>query len=364
MEERQIVRLRLRNQRLAAPSAGAGETDPVAIVSWFGAMQAQEYGLAKWSVGQRGAGLDDGALQRAVDEGRILRTHALRPTWHFIAAADLRWIQALTGPRVSAFNAYYLRMHGLDPATIARTNAVIVDALRGGNHRTRAELATVLADAGFAATGNKLAYVVMCAELDGLIANGPMRGKQHTYALVEERAPEQTDLHGDAALAELTRRYFTSHGPATAKDYAWWSSLTLTQIRRGIALLGDELASAEVGGRRYWWSATSTIVDPPEPAIAHALQAFDEYIIGYKESRDLLNPAGLPPVLPDENTPVHPFTVDGQLVALWRTETARASTTAQVRPLRRLSARERRHIADAFARYATFIGRPVHVELL
>lgn len=349
--------MRLRNQRLV----GAGDAEPAAVVAWFGAMQAQEYALARWSVGQRASGLDDATVRRAVDEGRILRTHALRPTWHFIAAADLRWIQELTGPRVHAFNAYYYRTHGIDEATAQRTNAVIVDALRGGNHLTRKELGAVLADHGLPATGNKLAYVVIRAELDGLVANGPMRGKQHTYALVEERAPVQTALHGDAALAELTRRYFTSHGPATVKDFGWWSSLTLTQVRHGIALLGDELASAEVDGRRYWWAASSTMDGDVAPA-GHVLQAYDEYVIAYTESRDLANRAGLPLGLPNENTTIHLVTLDGQLIAIWRPSASPVAIAAQVRPLRPLSTRERRRLAEAFAQYAAFVGVPVHIE--
>jgi hypothetical protein len=357
MDVGEIVRMRLRNQRLV----GAGTAEPPEVVAWFGAMQAQEYALARWSVGQRAPGLDDATVRRAVDEGRILRTHALRPTWHFIAAADLRWIQALTGPRVHAFNAYYNRMHGLDAAMVERTNAVIVDALRGGNHLTRKELSAVLAEVGLPATGNKLAYVVMWAELEGLIANGPMRGKQHTYALVEERAPVQTQLHGDAALAELTRRYFTSHGPATVKDFGWWSSLTLAQIRHGIALLGDELASAEIDGRRYWWAALAT-VDGAGVSTADVLQAYDEYVIAYTESRDVANQAGLPIGLPNENTTIHPVTLDGQLVAMWRPSVSPKAVTAQVQPLRRLSAHEHRRLAEAFARYGAFAGVPVQIE--
>jgi len=361
--------MRLRNQFLAKATA----SDPASAVAWFGAMQAQEYAIAKWSVAQRVTGLDDAAVQRAVDDGRILRTHALRPTWHFVAASDLCWIQALTGPRVHAFSAYYYRLHGLDDATAERTNAVIVGALRGGKALTRPEIGVVLADAGLPATGNRLAYIVMRAELDGLIANGPMRGKQHTYALVAERAPVQTELHGDDALAELTRRYFTSHGPATVKDFAWWSSLTLTQVRHGIEVLGDELSSAEVAGRRYWWAAASTTVDASGATprareravtpIAHVLQAYDEYAIAYKESRDLLNLAGLPVVLPNENTTVHLVVVDGQLVALWRSKAERGGISADLRPVRPLAAADRRDVMDAFARYATFAGIPVHVQI-
>jgi DNA glycosylase AlkZ-like len=358
MDSGEIVRMRLRNQRLV----GAGDAEPAAVVAWFGAMQSQEYALARWSVGQRAPGLDDASVKRAVDEGRILRTHALRPTWHFIAAADLRWIQALTAPRVHAFNAYYYRTLGLDEGTAERTNAVIVDALRGGNHLTRKELGAVLVEDGLPAA-NKLGYVVMQAELDGLIANGPMRGNQHTYALVEERAPVQTELHGDAALAELTRRYFTSHGPATVKDFAWWSSLTLTQIRHGIALLGDELASAEVGGRRYWWAA-STTVDGTGAPVGHVLQAYDEYVVAYTESRDVVTRAD-PAFGPTSgNTSAHSVSLDGQLVAMWRPSVSPAAITAQVRPLRPLSTREHRRVAEAFARYSAFAGVPVQVQTL
>ena len=358
-----MARVRLRNQHLVGPVDATKADDPAAVVARLGAMQAQEFALARWSIGQRAHGLDDAAVQRAFDEGRILRTHALRPTWHFIAAADLTWIQKLTGPRVHAFNAYYYRSHGLDAGTAARTNEVIADALRGGNTLTRIELAAALTSAGLPATGNRLAYVVMWAELDGLIASGPMRGKQHTYALVTERAPAQTRLDGDAALAEFTRRYFASHGPATVKDFAWWSSLTQAQIRRGIGLLGDELASIEAGGVRYWTSAEQpTTMDSLAPA-AHVLQAYDEYVIAYSESRVVMNVAGLTLDLPNANALVHPIIVDGQLAGHWRRETGPAGITARIRPLHRWTAKRRRAIDAAFARYAAFARTPVDLHV-
>src|SRR5262249_19516036 len=153
-----------------------------------------------------------------------------------VAAADLGWVQALTGPRVHALNAYYYRQHGLDDRTAGRHNELIGEALRGGQHLTRAELGRVLG-----ATGNRLAYIVIWAEREGLTANGPMRGKQHTSALVSGRVPAPRTLDPEAALAELTRRYFTSHGPATVKDFAWWSSLTTRQITAGLDLVGPAL---------------------------------------------------------------------------------------------------------------------------
>jgi hypothetical protein len=356
MDGLEIAHRRLHNQHLSV----APLTDPVAVVRHFGAMQAQEYAVAKWSVAQRTSGFDDAAMQRAVDEGAILRTHALRPTWHFVAAVDIAWIQALTGPRVHAVNAYYYRRHGLDADLIAKTNNLFTEMLRGGNHLTRKELAEALGNAGVEATGNRLAYIVMRAELDSLIANGPMRGKQHTYALVSERAPDALALEPDEALAELTRRYFVGHGPATMKDFSWWSSLSISQIKRGLDLAGSELAHEDVDGRTYWFAPTDAPQADGSPTV-HILQGYDEYIVAYTESRDVANFAGLPIGPPNENVLIHPIVLDSQVVGFWRRVVDRGGITAQLTLAVELTARQRRAVEAAFARYADFARVPVTV---
>jgi hypothetical protein len=357
MDRLEIARRRLRNQHLSDPTL----TDPVAVVTHFGAVQAQEYGISKWSLGQRAVGVDDAAVQRAVDDGTILRTHALRPTWHYVAAADIRWIQAVTGPRVGRFNAYYNRSHGIDEDFGAKTTRVITEALRGGNHLTRKELGEALGRGGLPASGNQLAYVVMWAELRALIANGAMRGKQHTYALVEERAPDAVELDPDDALAELTRRYFTSHGPATVKDFAWWSSLTVATIKRGVALLGDELTSEVVEGRTYWFVPGPA--PEPEPAgTVHLLQPYDEFIVAYTESRDVANIAGRVFDIENENTLVQAIVLDSQVVGVWRRLAARSGVVAEVRLAVKVTRAQRAAIEAAFARYSAFSKVPVTID--
>lgn len=357
MDELEIVYRRLRNQRLS----GEPEGDPVRVVRHFGAMQAQEYAVAKWAIGQRTADSDDATVQRLLDDGVILRTHALRPTWHFVAGVDLGWIQALTGPRVQVFNAHYNKLHGLDDGFAARTNRAITGALRGGNQLTRVELAEVLDKAGLPATGNRLAYIVMRAELDGLIANGVLRGKQHTYALVSERVADPVTLGPDEALAELTRRYFASHGPATVKDYAWWSSLTLTQIRKGIAMLGDALASEVVGGREYWFVPDGPPVRDKPPK-AFLLQGYDEYGIGYSESRSLLNRADRQIAPANANQTIHPIVLDTQGVGWWRRRVERAGIVVEPVLTVKLTAAQRRAVEASAKDYAAFAGVPVTVE--
>ena len=352
----EIAYRRLANQHVS----GSPLPDPVAVVAHHGAMQAQEYAVAKWSVGQRTTGVTDTEVQAAIDDGRILRTHALRPTWHFIAARDIGWIQALTGPRVHAFNAYYYRTHQMDDAFAATTNALITGALRGGNYLTRKELAAVLAGAGIEATGNKLAYIVLRAELDGLIANGPMRAKQHTYALISERAPDAITLTPDEALAELTRRYFASHGPATVKDFAWWSSLTQSQIKKGLALVGSGLESFELDGLRFWYAPAPAPPPPPRPDVS-LLQGYDEYFVAYTATRWVSNLAGRELSAPNENTLVHAVTVDSQVRALWRRIVEPKRQLAELTVNGSLTATQRKAVEKAFGRYAAFTGVPVTI---
>jgi hypothetical protein len=261
---------------------------------------------------------------------------------------------------VHAFNAYYNRQHGLDDESLRRTNGIIVDALRGGNHLTRPELGAALASMGHEATGNRLAYVVMRAELDGLIANGVMRGKQHTYALIEERAPDRIELAADEALAELTRRYFTSHGPATVKDFAWWSSLTVTQVRRGLARLGSTVESVEVGGLIYWWVPGEAPPPDPGPTV-YALQGYDEYGVAYTEGRAVANLAGRPVVDPSENRTVQPIVLDSQVVGRWQRRVERGTVVVEPQLLVRLTAAQKKAVEREFARYAEFLAAPVVV---
>jgi hypothetical protein len=355
VDGREIARRRLYGQHLA----GTPLADPVAVVRHFGAMQAQDYPVARWSVGQRCSAAGDTDVRTAVDDGSIVRLHGLRPTWHFVAGVDAAWIQALIAPRVHAVNAFYYRQHGMDEATGSRTTRAISDVLRGGNHLTRAEIGAALAAKGIDAAGNRLAYLVMRCELEGLVVNGPMRGHQHTYALLDERVSGPLVLDPDEALAELTRRYFTSHGPATVKDFAWWSSLTVSQVRRGLSMV--DLEHSDVDGRRYWFVPG----DPPPPSPSpdvQILQAYDEYVVAYTESRELINLAGLDLGTGSPNLLVHAILLDGQVIGVWRRVVDRGRIVVQPRVAIRLTTRLRTAIDAGFARYAVFAGVPVEIQ--
>lgn len=358
MDRLEVAHRRLHNHHLS----GAPLPDPVAAVRHLGASQAQEYAMAKWSLGQRSEGADDAAVQAALDRGTILRTHVLRPTWHFVAAQDARWMLALTGPRVRQTSRYYERQSGIDDDLVARATAVMGEALQGGRHLTRPQLQDALARAGIEAGGIRLAYLVMAAELAAVVVSGVLRGKQRTYALLDERVPPTPTLDADEALAELTRRYFVSHGPATVKDFRWWSSLTLTQIRRGLAIVGDDLTSVDVDGLTYWFAPAGAPPRDPSPTV-HVLQGYDEYGVAYTEGRAATNIADLSVAPANTNQVIQPLVLDSQVVGWWRRVVERDAVVAEPHLAVPLDDGQRDAMRASFDRLAAFVGVPVRLDL-
>lgn len=342
---------RLYNQRLD----GRKFESPEAAVAALGAVQAQEYPGAKWALGLRVAGVTDADIAQAFNEGRILRTHSLRPTWHFVAPDDLRWIMKLTAPRVQKLNAYYFRQLGLDAALLARCNDVIVRALEGGHYLTRKELGARLADAGIAASGLRLNSIMMNAELELVVCSGPLRGKQHTYALVGERVPAGLDLEGDEALAELARRYYTGHGPATLRDFSWWSGLTLADAQAGAAMMSANLAQEEIGGQTYWFSAHGTPTPDSMPA-AHLLPLFDEYFVGYASFGKAIS-AGQD--VEQGYSLDAPIVLAGEIVGRWRRTIKKREVVVHLSLQRPVSADGRAAIEAAAESYGAFLELPV-----
>ncbi len=343
---------------------GAPFEAPAEVVGWLGAMQAQEFPVAKWSIAQRAGSVTDAALNRLYADGAILRTHLLRPTWHFVLPADIRWLLDLTAPRVHALNAYHYRRLGLDDADFARSNALLAAEVAGGAHRTRAELAAALQSGGVDAGGLRMAYLMMRAELDAVLVSGAPRGAQHTYAAFDERVPDLATLDRERALAELARRFFTARGPATVKDLALWSSLTVADAKRGLAAIESELHREEADGRTYWFA------EPPAPAIADGraaapvdvVQGYDEVIMSYSESKDVLGASWTTPLYLDTRRFLHAVLLDGRVIGHWRPVRAAGAMTLETvfhRPLRRGEARA---LDAAVERHAAFLGAPVTVR--
>ena len=328
----------------------------------LGAMQGQEFRVALWSVAQRTKSTDEARMLRAFDDGTILRTHILRPTWHFVAAKDFKWMIGLSGPRVDSLNTSRYRQLELDEKLLVRASKVIAKALSGGEHLTRRELGQALQRARISTEGQRLAYFVMRAELEGLVCSGALRGKQHTYALLDERAPKSKKLDRDTALAELTRRYFTSRGPATIKDFSRWSSFTMSDCRSGVEAVRSELHEEKIGDRTYWLSEGSPRPKGRPDKVVDLVQIYDELVMGYSDSRDVLRPADLsePPSL---STPLmHAVLLDGQLVGHWNPEQSRGSVVVETSLYRTLNRPETKALRDAVERYGRYRGVPARLS--
>lgn len=348
-----IARHRAASLRLSMPAA----MSPSDLVGWLGAMQSQDYGLAKWSVAQRLA-IRHPDVERAVDDGSILRTHALRPTWHFVARDDLRWIQMLTSPRVLALLRHYDRRGGLDAALIARSTRIIAAAIERQGHLTRPAIAAALAVAGIGTSAWLVGHLLMHAELCAVVCSGVPHERRQTYALVDERAPRRSAVTRDEALAMLASRYFQSHGPATARDYQWWSGLSAEDVARGIALLGRRVERMCVGDRTYLVSADRPRLRS-KPRIAQVIQPYDELVVGYSESRAIVDARGTARRGSSGGAALltRLIVCDGQIAARWRLRAGDHSSGIVVQPLRRLTDRERAAVTEATTRFERFHDR-------
>lgn len=346
-----IAHLRLHNQLLAQPRL----TEPAEVVRWLGAVQAQEYAGAQWSVAQRTVNATAAVLEQAFTDGALIRTHVLRPTWHFVHPADLRWLLQLTAPRVHALNGYYYRQEGLDDATQARSHAVLRQALQGQQQLTRSELRTILDEAGVAVQSDlRMVYLLMHAELEGVICSGGRRGKQFTYALLAERAPHSRPLSRDAALAELVTRYFRSHGPATIQDFVWWSGLTVADAKLGIDLAGTTLTTMTINAKEYWLDATLA-ASTPAPLTAYLLPTYDEYLLSYVDRTASLDPGFAHMWNGGDAAFTASIVINGQVVGLWRRTLRKRTVTLETKFFRQLTANEEDALAAAVTRFGDFL---------
>ena len=351
-----IAAQRLHNQVLTR----AGLRRPEDVIKWLGAVQAQEYEPAKWALGirMRDGAVDD-IVERAFEEGRILRTHVMRPTWHFVTPDDIRWLAELTAPRLQRLISTYRRQLNLDTALLVRGTTIVERALRDRNYLTRNELGERLKRANLSLSGVRLGHLAMYAELEGVICSGPRRGKQFTYGLLAERAPQAVRMSRDESLATLARRFFSSHGPATIRDFVWWSGLTTPDAKQGLEM--NRARRLEIDGQTYW-----TIGPAPRAARrarrVHLLPIYDEYFVAYRDRQAVPpGPARVPAASGGTVSFRHSLVVGGQIAGTWRMRRLPTAVIIDAFPLRRLTVPERRGLLEAVHDYERFLRTPVEL---
>jgi hypothetical protein len=355
MNSRDIARLRLINQRLA----GTEFTTPCQLVKWMGCIQAQDFGMAKWAVGCRLQQATDPDIEKEFNEGRILRTHVLRPTWHFVCPEDIRWMLKLSAVKIKALTRPYHQQLGIDYAILRKSKQIITQALDQHHKLTRPQLTAILQKAGIDTSDARVGHLLMDAELDALICSAGRIGKQFAYGLLDST---KSDLFGrEEAIAELARRYFLSRGPATVQDFAWWGGLTLTEARKGLDAIRRDLETVSLDGNEYWF-ARGTSLDAaassgawsgrPEVPSTFLLPAFDEYTVAYKDRDHVLDPAfasacfyGLKPIV------VH----NTRIVGTWQRTEKKDNVLVETTPFS--APPPDRALAKAINKYAAFTGK-------
>ena len=344
-----IARWRLRTQHLVSPYAVSAREAVGSLL----AVQAENPGQAAWAVASRTRHPDQAELAALLDDGAVVRTHVLRPTWHFVRAEDIGWLLDLTGPRIRRVTGQQLRgTHGLDERSIDRALATVTQLLGSRGQLTRAQLAGELREHGIQGGGQMLMILLAHAELGGLICSGRVAGGEHTYALMDERVPAPRRLERTEALAELALRYFTGHGPATERDLAYWATLTLTDVRAGLLQVRDQLGSFQHDGRTFWHSPAEPPRGPQEPE-GHLLQILDETYRGYQDSRWLLDAAGDVPRT--RETAAGMALVNAQILAAMRRTVASDHVRFDLRPYRTLTSPETEALDQAARRYGEYL---------
>ena len=326
---------------------------------WMGALQAQAYGQVVWAIGLRTHAATLAQVEQAIAERRILLTWPLRGTLHVVPAEDARWMLLLSEPRTRRGASRRLAQLDLTETILERCMTLFYDALRGGTRLTRAAMMTIVEEAGISTTGQRGYHILWQAAQRGLICLGPMEGAQQTFVLLDEWVPASRTLSREEAVAELARRYFSSHGPATLRDFAGWAGLTLTEARFGLDAVRADLVSRTIDTSDYWMSRAAADSPVPDAATVVLLPGFDEYVLGYKDRRDVLAPEHAAKIVPGNNGIFLPtLVVAGHIVGTW---TRRRTTTAlglTLRPFRHLTAPQE-SITAAAQRYSAFLGVPV-----
>lgn len=351
MDLPEIANTRLNSQQIENPKLNSIKE----LVAHMGAMQAQDFAMAKWAVGLRMLNSSIASVEAAIDSGEIMRTHLLRPTWHLVSADDLHWMLELTAPQIRTTLTTRHRQLELTEALINRSNGIITKVLSGGEHLTREEIVAELNKFKIITDDNRSSHFLLMAELEGLICSGKTKGKKPTYALTSGRVAQKQNFTRDEALAELAGRYFNSHGPATLNDFIWWSGLLISDARKALEMIRQNLESITIDDGTYWFNPVHVQKNKAGDAI-HLLPAFDEFIISYKDRKAALSSEHYKKVISNNGIFWPVIVLNGQVLGLWKRTISKNNMTIEVNLFRPLKESIKALINEKAQAFGDFLG--------
>ena len=319
-----IASVRLHSQQIAKTK----QTTAKEIVAWMGAMQAQDYQMSLWAIGCRLPQSTIQSVQKAFDDGAILRTHIMRPTWHLVSCDDIYWMLELTAPRIKAVTRLRDKVLGIEQSLYIKTNALLEHSLAGGKQLTSDELKVIFDKENIDTKENRFYHYMMKAELDAIVCSGAIKNKKQTYALLSDRVPVPQRFSRDESLAKLAERYFKSHGPASLKDFVWWSGLSVSDARKGLESVKDNFESVKIESETYWFD--DSIADIlSEKSSVYVLPAFDEYIISYKNRNAIISTEHQKKAFSSNGIFRPLIVIDGQITGIWKRTTKKNSVVIE-----------------------------------
>jgi len=356
MTSEEISAFRLQNQQISSTKFQKVQD----LISWMCAMQAQDYGMVKWAIGTRLPEITETIVNEAFRKGEIIRTHLLRPTWHIVSSKDIHWILGLTAPHIKPLLRSRHRNLELSESLINRSKTIIEKSLGGGKHLTRDEIMQHLQNDGISTEGQRAAHLMLICELDGMVCSGNPADKKQTYTLLEEWVPKTKSLNREESLAELTIRYFTSHGPATIQDFIWWSGLPVRDAKNGLEMVKSNFISAKMDELIYWFSPSNQASQIKNTA-AYLLPAYDEFIISYRDRTDSLLAVDNKKAI-SENGLFRPIiVVNGKVVGIWKRQSMKDKVLVIPEYFRTVTQKEQEQIEVALKRYSQFLNQKMEL---
>lgn len=349
-----IRKHRLKNQQLTETKF----FEPEKLVSHFGAIQAQDYAMAKWAIGLRTQKTEK-QIEDAINEGKIIRTHILRPTWHFVAAEDIYWMLELTAQNVKRLIISAAAKMGIEESSLNVYNEKLQKLLCNNNYLTRNEIITELGNINGTTNAISPILIMMNAELDGIVCNGRMRGKKFTYALLEERVKIASKISKEEALAKLASKYFKSHGPATIQDFSWWSGLSLTNCRLALELIKPELATFQIEDKVYWLYEVS--ISNKNDTHVHLLPAFDEFLISYKDRTASIALEHQQLAFTKNGIFKPVIAINGKIEGTWKRSIEKGTVKIEINPINSFDATKSEEITNKAESYGNFLGMKTEI---
>ncbi len=354
-----ISNIRLANQHLTVKI----ETSPKQLIEYLGAIQAQDYPMAKWALGVRLNNVGNKDIELSLDNGEILRTHVLRPTWHLVSANDIHWMLELTAPHIHSSSRSRHKQLELDSKSLSKIYKLIEKNLRDNNHLTRDALYDIFHQEKIGTSDNRGAHIFMCAELEGLICSGKNSGKQRTFALLEERVSKPKKLNRDESLAKLANIYFTSRGPATINDFIWWSGLPRRDARKALEITSGDFSDETIEDETYRFSNNFDYSMIPTNSVL-MLPSFDEYLIAYTNRKAAINKEIHTKKAVSNNGIFRPIiVVNGQVAGIWRRSFKKDMVLIETELFESLNKTQIKSVEKEAAKFGTFLDMKIELNI-